>query len=342
MSAPCDPATTRPETAASVDARLRTLRVARFALESGRVLEEVRQAYLLLGELSEARDNLVVIFHSLTGTADAADWWAEAVGPGKALDTTRWAVLCPNLLGSCYGTSGLPADAAVTPRDMARLAARVVEALGVRSVALAAGGSLGGMVALEWAASFPALTRAVVAFAAPAAHTAQAIAFNHVQRTAIRLGGPEQGLALARMAAMLTYRTAGELQERFGRERRGDGRFQVQSYLDHQGEKLVRRFEAASYLALLDAMDAHDVGRGRGGEAAALRAFEGRLVGVGIPGDLLYAPEDVRRWTDACGAEYREILSDRGHDAFLLEGEQVGDILSDVLSGASAPARRCA
>lgn len=310
--------------------RLHRHRVGRFTLESGHVLEDVEQAYTLTGSPASVRHDLVVVFHSLTGDADPLGWWGDVVGPGLAIDTDRYAVLCPNLLGSCYGTSRPPDGLAVTPRDMARLARLLVEALDVRSVAVATGGSLGGMVTLEWAASFPSLTRAAVAFAAPAAHTAQAIGFNHVQRQAVELAG-EAGLALARMAAMLTYRTAAELGVRFGRERRGDGRFQVQSYLDHQGARLAGRFDPVAYRTLLDAMDAHDVGRDRGGVAAALGAFGGHLTGVGIEGDLLYEPGEVREWTRSAGCRYAEIRSIHGHDAFLLESEQVGAILAGAL-----------
>lgn len=320
-----------------MSARTLTHRVDRFPLRGGGVLRDVVQAYTLTGQLNDARDNLVVLFHSLTGTADPQSWWPETVGPGRPIDTHRYAVLSPNLLGSCYGTSALPDGVGVTPRDMAALVRRLVADLGVESVALAAGGSLGGMVALEWAASFPGSTRAVAAFAAPAAHTAHAIGLNHVQRQAVQLGG-EAGLALARMAAMLTYRTPTELERRFGRARQPDDSFEVQSYLSHHGDKLVRRFGPASYVALLDAMDAHDVGAGRGGVGAALRAFTGRLVGVGIPGDRLYAPEDVRAWTAAAGADYREIRSIHGHDAFLLEPEQVGEIITEALEHAAAHA----
>lgn len=318
------------------DAALRH-RVPRFTLRDGTVLRDLVQAYTLAGELNDGRDNLVVVFHSLTGSADPVEWWPEVVGPGRPIDTRRYAVLSTNLLGSCYGTSPLPEGATVTPGDMARAVRLLLRDLEVASVALATGGSLGGMVALEWAARFPALTRAVVAFAAPAGHTAQAIGFNHVQREAVRLGG-ERGLALARMAAMLTYRTPGELERRFGRERRDDGVFQVRSYLSYQGGALVRRFDPASYVGLLDAMDAHDVGEGRGGAGPALRTFAGHLVGVGIPGDLLYPAEDVRAWTAAADAEYREIQSIHGHDAFLLEPEQVGAILSESLEHAGASA----
>jgi homoserine O-acetyltransferase len=307
-----------------------------FELESGTVLRDVRQAYVLRGELNDERDNLVVVFHSLTGSAESVGGWDSLVGPGLPIDTDRYAVLCANLLGSCYGTTG-PRDVSpfpdVTPRDQARLVHRLAGELGVTSVALAAGGSLGGMVALEWAAENPSLARSVVVFAAPAAHTAHAIAWNHVQRAAVEAAGA-RGLEIARMAAMITYRTADEQAARFGRRREADGGWAVASYLEHHGRKLRDRFDVDSYVALTKAMDAHDVGRGRGGVSAALGAIESRLVGVGIPGDLLYSPGDVREWTDAAGAEYREIQSTHGHDAFLLETEQVAAILSDALASA--------
>ena len=299
------------------------------------------------GELNAERDNLVIAFHALTGSADAVgDWWSTILGAGRAVDTERYAVLCANLLGSCYGTTYTrPADAKgarphVTPRDQARLIHALIESLGVSSVALTVGGSLGGMVGLEWAASYPDLTRSTVVLAAPAAHTASAIGWNHIQRQAIALGGKE-GLAVARMVGMMTYRTSAEFQARFGRERAERG-FQVESYLNHQGGKLVKRFEVESYLALMDAMDAHDVGRGRGGIAAALRPVRGRLIGVGIPGDILYTDADVRNWTDEVGAEYRRIESIHGHDAFLIEVDQVAAILTETLENLPAPARAIA
>jgi len=310
----------------------------RFELESGEVLRQVEQAYFLDGTLNEARDNLVVVFHALTGSADAmGDWWRDVVGPNLAIDTNRYAVLCTNLLGSCYGTTG-PADPArrpfpeVTTRDMARLVGQLVEWLHVPSVAMAIGGSLGGMVAMEFAATYPALTRNVVVLAAPAEHPASAIAWSHIQRRAIAAAGDE-GLEIARMIAMMTYRTAGELADRFGREEHEAGGFAVERYLSRQGEKLRARFDVHTYLALLAAMDTHDVGRGRGGVASALRPVKGKIIGVGIPGDLLYDPLlDVRRWTEAAGAEYREIESPKGHDGFLLEGAQVSALLREVLA----------
>ena len=313
----------------------------RFVLESGDVLSNVRQAYYLDGTLNTDRDNLIVVFHALTGSANAVgDWWSDVAGPGRALDTDRYAVLCTNLLGSCYGTTG-PSDPLfrpfppVTTRDMARLVGQLVSSLHVPSVALAIGGSLGGMVALEFAATFPALARNVVALAAPAEHPAAAVAWSHLQRRAIAIGG-DAGLELARMIAMMTYRTPAELDERFGRTRDEDGEFAVARYLSYHGEKLRARFDVASYLALLDAMDTHDVGRGRDGVIAALSRIRGRVIGVGIPGDRLYDPRDVRGWTDPTGAEYREIQSSNGHDGFLTEGVQVSALVRELLTDASA------
>ncbi len=316
---------------------------ARFALESGEVLRDVEQAYALEGTINEARDNVVLVFHSLTGSPETLGGWnGSVIGPGKAVDTRKWAVLCPNLLGSCYGTTfkrflrragKADAQPTITTRDQARLVFPLIESLGIPSPALATGGSLGGMVALEWAASFPERTRAAVVFAAPAAHTAWAIGWNHVQRRALEAGGPEAGLAVARMAGMLTYRTPQEFETRFGRQGGADEPFAVQSYLSRHGAKLVSRFDAKSYRTLLGAMDAHDVGHGRGGPGAALAAAGTRLTGVGIPGDGLYPEDVVRGWTREAGAAYRELRSEHGHDGFLLEPDAVGALLARTLAG---------
>ena len=318
---------------------LKELRTPRFVLESGEVLRDFVQAYYLDGELNAERDNLVVIFHALTGSADAVgDWWSALLGPGRVVDTDSYAVLCVNFVGSCYGSTG-PADPSrrpfptLTPRDLARLVGLVVDHVGARRVRLSAGGSLGGMVALEWAATFPERTNRTVVLAAPARHTAGAIGWSHIQRRMIATAGGA-GLEVARMVAMMTYRTAAELETRFGRDRNGDGSFSVESYLSRHGEKLLERFDLHSYLALLATMDAHDVGAGRGGVEEALAPVGHRLVGVGIPGDVLYPHNDVISWTSAADATYREIDSISGHDAFLLEVDQVAAILSEALSTA--------
>lgn len=311
--------------------------IERFELESGEILRGVKQAYRLDGELNDRRDNLILVFHSLSQTPDAVGgWWADVAGPGLALDTNHWAVLCPNLLGSCFGTTG-PTDVdpfpSITIRDQVRLIRLLVDELEVSRIALATGGSLGGMLALEWAASYPDLTERIVSFAAPAALSAFAIGWNHIQRLAINMNGPN-GLRIARMIGMMLYRTPDEFERRFDREiNPSNGLFQMASYLEHHGSKIVERFDYRCYLTLLQAIATHDVGRDRGGVGPALRSYRGRLVGVGIPGDLLYPDPEVRGWVAAAGAEYHAIHSEHGHDGFLINQDQVGAILTDVLAG---------
>lgn len=348
-----------------------TQHLATFALECGAVLEDVRQAFVLDGTVSAARDNVVLVLHALTGSAEAAHpahgWWRALIGPGRAIDTTRVAVLAPNLLGSCYGTTGPAADWRVVPgtwagdgfppvttRDMARLVGRLLDALHVRAPAAVVGGSLGGMVAQEWLLLHPGRARAAVVLAAPDAHTAQAIAWNHAQREALALGAragdPDAGLALARAVAMVSFRTEASLEARFGRapaEGDDDGSpFAVQRWLAHHGAALAARFDAATYRTLLDAMDAHDVARGRsagGDRDAVLRALgaaAGRLFAVGVPGDLLYSDAVVEAWGRAAGAALRTLRSPHGHDAFLLEPAQVGAVLREALDAVDVlPAR---
>lgn len=314
---------------------LRFVQLPPIPLECGEQLAHATVAYHLDGAMNAARDNVIVVLHALTGTADAAgDWWKGVVGPGCAIDTDRYAVLSPNLLGSCYGTSG-PAGAAepfpaVTTRDMARAVGVLLESLGIPRVALVTGGSLGGMVALEFIASFPGRAEAAVVFAAPAAQSAAAIGWVHVQREALRVGGAE-GLKLARQVAMLTYRTPDGLRERFGRLRGAGGAFSVQEWLRAHGARLDARFDRATYGALLDAMDSHDIGRGRGGTGERLRESGTRITGVGIPGDQFYPAEEVQEWVRAAGGTYRTIITDHGHDGFLIERTRVGAILEEAL-----------
>jgi homoserine O-acetyltransferase/O-succinyltransferase len=250
------------------------------------------------------------------------------------------------------GAIGEGPPAGITSRDQAFLVELLLDRLGLARARLALGGSFGGMVALEWAALAPARTDTVVSVAAPARQTAEVLANHHLQREAIRLLPGAAGVALARQVAMTTYRTGEEFEDRFGRRRREDGLPEVASWLEHHGWKLARTFPPAHYRALLETMDRHDVGAGReGGIGGALARFRGRLVGVGIPGDRLYPASEVRRWVDAAQAarrasrfggpptEYREIRSIHGHDAFLLEVEQVGVILEDLLNGAPSDRR---
>ncbi|MEP6764757.1 MAG: homoserine dehydrogenase [Gemmatimonadaceae bacterium] len=327
-----------------------TVTIRDFCLESGTHLDKIEVRYRLEGEISAARDNVVLVVHALTGTPDASAWWKGVIGAENALSPKKHAILCANLLGGCSGTSGPRNDdqryfPTITTRDQANVLARLLDVLDVQAPLLICGGSLGGMVTLEFAASFPDRVRQAVVLAAPAAQTAQAIAWHAIMRRAIALGGSEEGLALARMVGMLSYRTPDSLEERFGRTRSNDGLFTINEWLYAHGDKLVHRFDASSYIALIDAMDAHDVGRSRGGIASALGNVAHRIIGVGVPGDILFSAESVREWCSASGTEYRELSSTFGHDAFLLEVEQVSAIISDALKLAAnriAPATHSA
>ncbi|MBX3173751.1 MAG: alpha/beta fold hydrolase [Gemmatimonadaceae bacterium] len=315
-------------------------------LDRGGVLRHARLAFHVDGEPSRTRDNVVLVLHALTGSADAAgDWWREQIGPGRAIDTTRWAVVSPNLLGSCYGSSGPHVPGcelfpALTVRDQARALRILLDQLNVQRLALVTGGSLGGMVALELAASFPGLVEQAAVFAAPATLGAGAIGWSHVQRRALDLGG-EHGLALAREIAMLTYRTSRGLDARFARRSGDTAAYAVQDWLATHGQRLSARLPAVTYRALLEVMDSHDLAHGRVGIGERLRASGTRFTGIGIPGDIFCAPEDVRSWVDAAGGEYRELQSPHGHDAFLLEHEQVSAVLAEVLASTpQSPASR--
>ncbi len=334
--------------------RVETLAVGAFEVESGQPLPDVVVAYRHDGLPPPAPQVLVV--HALTGSADAAgDWWEPLIGPGRALDTRRHGVLCANLLGGRYGTTGPDsvdprtggrygtAFPVLTTRDQARLQWRVLDALGIDRIALTTGGSLGGMVALEVALERPAGVDRVVPIAAPAATGPLAIAWNHLQVSLIdRLG--EDGLALARQLAMTTYRSETDFDDRFGRRAEPDGRPSIVSYLEHQGRKLVDRFDPDTYRVLAGAMDRHDIGRERGGVVDALRrlATAGTgLTGIGIEGDILYGPDQVRALVEAAAkagveARYREIRSTKGHDAFLVEWDQLAFLLGEALDEAMA------
>ncbi len=346
-------------------------------LEAGQRLAPIEVAYETWGTLNRAGDNAILVCHALTGDAHAAGryaddarlgWWDPLIGPGRALDTRRYFVVCANILGGCQGTTG-PAslDSAtgqpygstfptITVRDMVRLQYALVRGLGVRRLAAVAGGSLGGMQALEWLVMYPDFVAAAIPVAASLAHTPQGIAYNLIGREAIMRdpdwrGGdyyssgrtPEQGLALARMIGMITYQSDESMQRKFGRSRvEADpaDRFQVESYLHYQGESLVRRFDANSYLVLSRAMDLHDVGTGRGGMDVALACTDPatRTLVVGISSDILF-PLHLQRDTAARlqalarPATYAEIRSPWGHDAFLIDYDQLTAHITAFLAG---------
>ena len=350
-----DAPTTRPAhtplALATGTGRLETTSLGPLRLGDGSVLPELVVGYRHDGPPPGAAPQVVVV-HALTGSADAAgDWWEPLIGPGRALDTDRVGVIGANLLGGRYGTSGptsiesrtgRPYGArfpSVSTRDQAAAQWALLDALGIDRVALVVGGSLGGMVALETAIARPGAVEHVMPIAAPAATGPLAVAWNHLQLRLIdRLG--LDGLALARQLAMTTYRSEIDFDERFARSREGDGELSIVSYLEYQGRKLVDRFDPLTYRALTEAMDRHDVGAERGGLEAALRLLADgrtRLTGVGIEGDILYGPTQVRALVESAtaagvDARYRELHSTKGHDAFLVEWDQLTTILREAIA----------
>ena len=349
------------------------------ALERGGELPNVQIAYETWGELAPDGRNAGLVLHALTGDSHVVGevepghptpgWWPGLIGPGCPIDSDRWFVVAPNVLGGCQGSTG-PASPApdgrpwgsrfpqLTIRDQVTAELVLADHLGVRSWAAVIGGSRGGMRVLEWAIMAPDRVRGIAPLAVSATATADQIAVQSLQLHAIRddphwRGGdylldpdtppPATGLALARRLAHWSYRSREEFHLRFGRAaQQGEdpfsgGRFAVESYLDHHGTKLVRRFDAASYVVLTDAMNTHDVGRGRGGIHAALARYHGRgpVLVAGVDSDRLYPLEEQHALAHLLGVpgeRASEIRSPHGHDAFLIEHRQVGRLLTDLLA----------
>jgi homoserine O-acetyltransferase len=356
-----DPAA--PARAAFVSPETRTLELGALPLELGGTLP-VTAGYRSWGTLSPAGDNCVVVCHALTGSADADRWWTRMFGPGRALDPEKDFVLCSNILGSCYGTTGPtsvdPATGApwhgdfpaITIRDMVRAQRELAVRLGVRKVRLVVGGSLGGMQTLEWALTYPELVEAIAPMACSARHSAWCIGTSEAQRQAIyadprwRDGRydpadpPASGLAAARMMAMLSYRSMPSFEERFGRRPQEKDLFSVESYLRYQGRQLVDRFDAATYVTLTRAMDTHDVARGRGDLDEVLRSVKQPTLVVSIDSDVLYFPEEQRLIAEKIpGARFERLESQDGHDAFLIDVDRVSDLVAEF-RGRAAPGRR--
>ncbi len=356
-----------------------------FALDCGQVLPGIDVAFCTYGALNAARSNAVLVCHALTADQYVADrhpltgragWWDPVVGPGKPIDTDRFFVICANVLGSCMGSTGPRAiDPAsgepwstdfppVTIRDMVRAQKRLVDHLGVARLFAVVGGSMGGMQALEWAATFPDSVFACVPIATAPFHSAQNIAFHEVGRQAIfadpdYLDGrywkadrvPARGLAVARMAAHITYLSEQALTRKFGRRLQagpdkakealslfGD-MFEVESYLRHQGSTFVHRFDANSYLTITRAMDYFDLAAEHGGDlAAAFRGTRTRFCVVSFTSDWLFPTAQSRAIARAlnraaANVSFVEIATDKGHDAFLLDEPDFFRTLRGFLRG---------
>ncbi len=322
--------------------RVSSYTLERMPLQSGTIFGPVTLAYETWGTLNAAGDNAILVTHALTGSAHAYDpeqpddpkvaWWNPLIGPGRPIDTSRYFVVCSNVLGGCAGSTG-PASLdprtqtryglrfpVVTIRDMVRAQHGLVEHLGIRQLAMVIGGSIGGQQALEWAVSYPELVQKVAVIAATSSVSAQAIAFNEVARQAIMLDpawqcgeylpgqGPATGLAVARMLAMITYQSEEVMEQRFGRNparcttipsptHNPDlaTRFDVEGYLYYQGDALARRFDANSYLYISRAMDLFDISEGYLSWEDALGRIKSKALFVGIRSDFLFPAAHVRR-----------------------------------------------
>ena len=311
-------------------------------VESGVVLPRVTVAYHTWGSLAPGGDNAVLVCHALTGSADVADWWGALIGAQGALDPARDFIICSNVLGSCYGTTGpgdpewdavfgeAPEAPAVTIRDVVHVQHQLLAALGVRRLRLVIGGSMGGMQALEWALLYPDMVERIAVLAAPAVHAPWAVALAEAQRQAIFAdaewphGQASRGLAAARMMGMISYRSAQAFESRFGAGRFDPGQPSVTRWLQRHGQKLVDRFDARAYVTLSHVLDSHDVGRGRGGVSAALAQVQQPALVLGIDSDVLYLPSELQALADGLpqGQMYW-LSSPHGHDAFLIEQDTV-------------------
>jgi homoserine O-acetyltransferase len=352
-------------------------------LDSGEKLSPFSVAYETYGELNADKSNVVLVCHALTGDQYAASthpitgkpgWWSRMIGPGRPVDTERFFVICPNVIGSCLGSTG-PASInpetgepygisfpVITINDMVKAQARLLKRLGIEDLFCVIGGSMGGMLVLQWAASYPGKVFAAAPIATAARHSSQNIAFHEVGRQAIMAdpewcGGryaqegrnPKKGLAVARMAAHITYLSENALHRKFGRNLQDreavtfgfDADFQVESYLRYQGVTFVDRFDANSYLYVTRAMDYFDLAEAHGGQlAAAFKGTKTRFCVVSFTSDWLFPTEESRTIVHALNANaanvsFVEIETDKGHDSFLLDEPEMIDAMDGFLRSAA-------
>lgn len=356
-----------------------------FRLEAGNELKEVEIAYTTYGTLNAEGTNAVLVCHALSGDSHVAGelkltdelikqapfykamknnqpgWWDSLIGKRKPLDTDKYFVICSNILGSCYGSTGptsINPDTGemyrmsfpqVTVRDIVRSQKLMLDKLGVKKLVTIIGGSLGGMQALEWSIMYPDMVESIIPIATSAKHSAWAIGFNHIGRSAI-MNDPNwndgyynevklSGLSIARMIGMISYRTQPSFEERFGRDRINGKNyfddknlFQSESYLNYQGKKLVNRFDPNSYIIISRILDLHDVSYNRGSIEQVLRSIKAKTLCIGIDTDILYPPEEQKEiQRHIPGSLYAEIKSIHGHDGFLIEFDQMKSIITNFI-----------
>lgn len=353
-------------------------------MDCGANLAPVTIAYETYGTLNSEGTNAILVCHALTGNAHAsslsnardenkqsqqAGWWDAVIGPGKAFDTNNYFVVCSNFLGGCYGTTG-PTSInpqtgkqyrvdfpQMTVRDMVRLQFELIKHLGIQRLVTVAGGSLGGMQVLEWALMYPEFVQSIIPIGTAARHSAWCIGLNEAARLAIMndpqwqngyyIEQPAQGLALARIIAMISYRSAPSFGEKFERNvqtmefndlfEKKDGLFQIEGFLRYQGKKLVERFDANTYIYITRAMDTQDVTNNRGTLKDVLGSIKAKALCVGINSDVLYPVSEQQEIASLIPqARYVEIDSIHGHDAFLIEFNQMNKLIAPFLSSIKA------
>jgi homoserine O-acetyltransferase len=354
-----------------------TVQFESIALDSGATLAPVEVCYETWGTLNEQKSNGILIVHAFSGDAHAAGighdgkpgWWDNSIGPGRAFDTDKYFVICSNVLGGCRGTTGpgstnpttgepyAMAFPVITIGDIVRLQKMLVDHLGISKLLAVAGGSMGGMQALQWALAYPDAVACVMPIASTARHSAQQIAFNEVGRQAIMSdpdwnGGnyygtkpPGRGLAVARMVGHITYMSDESMREKFGRRLRGrdaygfdfEVDFEVESYLRYRGSQFVDRFDANSYLYITKAMDYFDLTNGCGSLAAALEKTKARFLVVSFTSDWLYPTYQSLEIVNALRGRnrdvaYCELTSNYGHDAFLVDVAEQTDLIRGFLT----------
>lgn len=348
-------------------------------LENGKKLETVTVAFETYGELNETRDNVILIEHALTASAHAAGmnspddknpgWWDVMIGPGKSFDTDRYFVICSNILGSCYGTTG-PSSVnpetgkpygssfpVITIRDIVRVQHQLLKHLGVENIRCIAGGSMGGMQAIEWALRYPGMVDSLVLIATAAKSSPQSIGIHKVGIQAIMddanwnggdyygEGAPDKGLSIARMLGHITYLSDGWLWEKFGREHEDsdkiklklDSKFEIEKYLEYQGSKFVKRFDANSYIYIMRCIDIYDAGEGYESLEESFKRIKCKKVLVAsYTSDWLYPSYQSIELVDALRVNnidvtYNEMDSPYGHDSFLIDYEKLNPLINKFL-----------
>jgi len=310
------------------------LRVENFQLDSGDMLPTAEFFYKTYGSYRTNRSNAILVFHALTGNANAGDWWSGIIGEGKPIDPEKHFIICANFLGSCYGSSGPQSEEfpVITTRDIARQHLAILDSLGINKVAIGIGGSMGGMVLLELAILAPDLFEKIIPISVSASHSAWRIAFSSVIRKTIEKFGQEfgvegykRGMHLARQIAMATYRSSTEFDGRFGRNRK-DEEFEIENYLEYQGEKIVARFSPHSYITLTRAMELYDI-------SDSLSEITSDALFIGATSDVLYSEREIKATARSItGAKYKSLDAPFGHDSFLVAQEKLGKLIAPFVN----------